>query len=201
MNEQELILVIDDDPELLRTITGHLNGRYAARVAKSGETGLRALGGGALPDLILLDIDMPGMDGYEVLRRVREDPRTANIPVVFLTGLQQERFEQLGINGGAMDFLRKPVTREVLLARIKNYLRMARAMQGAGGLDEERLKALKRPLTEMEWKVVRLMAEFYKDKEIASKLNISVSRVKQLVPSILDKLELEERGEIRTYLK
>lgn len=203
MEEEKRILVIDDDPSFLKCVSEYLNGHYAVSVAKSGKAALRLLGQGSCPDLILLDIEMPGMDGYEVMKCLKDDPQTKRIPVVYLTGLHQEEYETKGIDSGALDFLRKPVSSQVLLVRIHNYLEIARALrsEGRGELDEERLDGLPRPLSSRELETARLMARFYTNEQIAGELNVTVSRVKQLVAGVLDKLEIEKRSDIRKYFK
>lgn len=78
------------------------------------------------PDLILLDVLMPEMDGFEVFRRLKNEPRTAHIPVIFLTGVAQANAEELGLNMGAADFIAKPFRTAVLLARVRNHLELVR---------------------------------------------------------------------------
>lgn len=118
------ILVVDDTIENLEFLASILSedGHKVRRVT-SGEAALRAARL-RLPDLILLDIKMPGMDGYEVCRRLKEDPLTFRIPVLFVTALGEEEDEARGIELGAIDYIRKPINPTILRTRVKNHLQL-----------------------------------------------------------------------------
>ena len=117
-----VILVVDDTPENLSLMSGLLSDQYIVKVAPSGARALKIAHGERLPDLILLDVMMPEMDGYEVCRQLKADPATAGIPVVFLTAKVQVEDEQHGFNLGAVDYITKPVSPPILLARVKTHL-------------------------------------------------------------------------------
>lgn len=201
MEECNLVMVIDDDAELLKEMASALEGFYEVSLAKSGETALRLLEREPLPDIILLDIDMPGMDGYEVMRRLRAWEKTAPIPVIFLTGLPDEEIESICLRLGAADFIRKPPNPENLRTRLDIRLGDVRKFREKGGLDEEKLRALPRPLVGRELEVAKLMAGFYTDEKMAEMLCLSLSRTKALAASVRDKLGLEKKDDIRRYLK
>lgn len=116
------LLVVDDTPDNLALMSELLKEDYKVRVANSGERALKLLASGTLPDLILLDIMMPGMDGYEVLRHLKANPATRDIPVVFLTAKTETEDERIGLELGAVDYLTKPVSPAILQARVKNHL-------------------------------------------------------------------------------
>jgi response regulator RpfG family c-di-GMP phosphodiesterase len=116
------LLVVDDAPENLSLLNGLLKERYRVRIATDGESALRIAASEAPPDLILLDIMMPGMDGYEVCRRLKRDPGTMNIPVIFLTALSEIEDERKGLELGAADYIVRPISASILLARVKNHL-------------------------------------------------------------------------------
>lgn len=124
----EWILVIDDDAGNLKAASHILRkSNMRSSCVRSGEEALRFLNGGArCPDLILLDIHMPGMDGFETLGRIREDPATASIPVVFLTADEDSGSETRGLQAGAMDFIKKPFVPEVLLTRVRHIIDLTR---------------------------------------------------------------------------
>ena len=125
---KEWILVVDDNDVNLKTANGILlqNGMRSSCV-KSGEEALRFLDGGKrVPDLILLDIHMPGMDGFETLRRIRETPATTSIPVIFLTADDDTGVEARGLKAGAMDYIKKPFVPEVLLTRVQHMIDLTR---------------------------------------------------------------------------
>src|SRR5277367_2277334 len=119
---QKLILVVDDTPTNLGVITGALKDTYKTRVATNGEKALSIAGGEEKPDLILLDVMMPEMDGYEVCRRLKADPATREIPVIFLTGQVGEDEETKGFEVGAVDYVHKPFSPAVVKARVQTHL-------------------------------------------------------------------------------
>jgi CheY-like chemotaxis protein len=117
------ILVVDDTPDNLFLMNGLLEDRYEVVQAPSGQAGLQVVMSDNPPDMVLLDIMMPDMDGYEVLRRIRQHPPTANIPVVFLTALATEQDQRLGLDLGALDYLTKPVDPELVVQRVEAHMR------------------------------------------------------------------------------
>ncbi len=124
-NPQEMtILVVDDTPFNLTLMSAVLKKAYRVVVAASGEDALQMLATGPVPDLILLDIMMPRLDGYEVCRQLKADPRTANIPVIFLTANVSSDDEEKGFELGAVDYITKPISPRVVLARIKTHLQL-----------------------------------------------------------------------------
>jgi chemotaxis protein methyltransferase CheR len=120
--EKATILVVDDTPENLTLMNSLLKDDYKVKVANNGEKALRIAASDSPPNLILLDIMMPGMDGYEVCRRLKSDPRTLNIPVIFLTARSDMEDEQKGLELGAVDYIIKPISPPIVMARIKNHL-------------------------------------------------------------------------------
>ena len=118
------ILVVDDTASNLELMIGLLQDDYRVKVADSGE---RALGLAQLappPDLILLDIMMPVMDGYEVCRRLKANPQTADIPVIFFTAMSETEDETLGLELGAVDYITKPISPPIVRARIRTHLQL-----------------------------------------------------------------------------
>ena len=120
--EKQTILVVDDTPDNLRLMSGVLKDGYKTKVANNGERGLAIAAAAPLPDLILLDIMMPGIDGYEVCRRLKKDPVTAEIPVIFLTAKTEVEDEQQGFDVGCVDYITKPISPPIVLARVKTHL-------------------------------------------------------------------------------
>ena len=116
------VLVVDDTEDNLLLMTALLEEKYQPLLASSGKEALAIIMSQAPPDLILLDIMMPEMDGYEVLRRIRQHPPTAAIPVIFLTALSTVEEEQLGLDLGAVDYITKPISPPLLLARVHSHL-------------------------------------------------------------------------------
>jgi putative two-component system response regulator len=107
LKEKATILVVDDTPDNLALMSGLLKEKYYVKVASGGEKAIKIAQSDNPPDLILLDIMMPEMDGYEVCRRLQQDPKTRNIPVIFLTAKSQPEDEAMGIGLGAVDYIIK----------------------------------------------------------------------------------------------
>ena len=125
-DERQTVLVVDDTPENLEVIGGLLSPTYRVKVANSGERALRAADAWPYPDLILLDVMMPEMDGYEVMRQLKASPLTDDIPVIFVTALTADEDEQRGLELGAVDYVTKPVRPAILMARVQTHLELRR---------------------------------------------------------------------------
>ncbi len=127
-SSKHIILIVDDSAENLHVLSELLRPQYRVLAANSGEGCLRVANGREKPDLILLDVMMPGMDGYQVLARLLENPATRDIPVVFLTAMADAGDEERGLKLGAVDYITKPITPAVVLARAHTQLeaKMAR---------------------------------------------------------------------------
>ena len=121
-NEKHTILIVDDTPENLGLMNGLLKGLYATRIATGGHRALKAALIEPYPDLILLDINMPDIDGYAVCRQLKAQPQTEHIPVIFLTAKTAIEDEQAGFDAGAVDFITKPISPPTVLARVKTQL-------------------------------------------------------------------------------
>jgi putative two-component system response regulator len=121
------ILLVDDAHENLTLLTELLMPMYEVRAVTSGERALKAAQGPPRPDLILLDVMMPGMDGHEVLQRLKADGRTASIPVLFVTAMDSSADEERGLQSGAVDYITKPIKPAIALARIRTQLELKMA--------------------------------------------------------------------------
>ena len=116
------VLVVDDESVNIDLMVGLLKEDYRTLVAKDGEQALRRAGGSPRPDIVLLDVMMPGMDGYEVCRRLKADPATAAIAVIFVTAMSDVGNETAGFALGAVDYITKPISPPVVQARVKTHL-------------------------------------------------------------------------------
>ena len=116
------VMVVDDTPMNIQLLVNALQDTYRMRVANGGRQALAIAGSDDPPDLILLDIMMPEMDGYEVCRRLKQNPQTMHIPVIFVTTRSDPEDEAFGMNLGAMDYISKPFSIPVVKARIRTHL-------------------------------------------------------------------------------
>ena len=125
--KRHTILIVDDTPQNLTVLGELLQPHYRIRAANSGERALRAVTTPPRPDLILLDVMMPGMDGYEVIARLRENAETSDIPVIFVTAMDASEDEEKGLRLGAVDYITKPINPAIVLARVKTHLELKQA--------------------------------------------------------------------------
>lgn len=116
------VLVVDDTPDNLTVMSSLLKGHYKVRVANNGERALKFARSEPRPDIILLDIMMPGLSGYDVIRELKSDVTTRHIPVIFLTAMSSAEDERLGLELGAADYITKPISPSVVLARVRTQL-------------------------------------------------------------------------------
>ena len=131
------ILVVDDTSDNLFLMSALLEDEYEVATASTGQEALQIAQSDEPPELILLDIMMPGMDGYEVLRRLRKDRATASVPVIFLTALSSIEEEQFGLDLGAVDYITKPISPPVVLARVHVHLERSRNARRLQALSEK----------------------------------------------------------------
>lgn len=129
MEEKKLILVIDDEPVNLRLASSILSDDYNIRTATSGAEALTLMQTAPMPDLILLDVMMPKMDGYHVCRSLKSRPQTGDIPVIFLTGQTQATDETQGFEVGAVDYIHKPFSVAVVKARVRTHIMLREARE------------------------------------------------------------------------
>jgi putative two-component system response regulator len=125
---RQTVLIVDDTAANLMLMNNLLKERYLTKVANSGEWALQILTDDhMLPDLILLDVMMPGIGGFETCRRLKSNPKTAGIPVIFLTAKAEIEDEQTGFDAGAVDYIVKPISPPIVMARVKTHLKLKAA--------------------------------------------------------------------------
>ena len=159
----ETILIVDDTPENLIILSEILKPFYKVKVANSGTKALNLIASGDIPDLILLDIMMPEMSGYEVCKKLKKDPLTRTIPIIFVTALNDCEDEAEGLGLGAIDYITKPVHASIVLARVNTQMTLLQYQRNLEQKLEERTEEI--VLTRME--VIRQLgrAAEYKDNE------------------------------------
>jgi sigma-B regulation protein RsbU (phosphoserine phosphatase) len=122
LREKKVVLLVDDEAANIQIVNSILKDEYKVRVATSGFKAMELVSATPVPDLILLDVVMPGMDGYEVCTRLKTSPETRDIPVVFLTGQTEATDETKGFELGAVDYIHKPFSPAVVQARVHTHL-------------------------------------------------------------------------------
>ena len=138
-SERQTILIVDDTPANLTLLSEILKNGYRTKVALDGERAIMLAASASPPDLLLLDIMMPEMDGYEVCRRLKADPQTRDIPVIFVTAMGEVEDEAKGLDLGAVDYLTKPVNAAIVKARVRTHLALS-----------EQARELRRLVTRLE---------------------------------------------------
>lgn len=197
--EEYRILCVDDDINMLNTVEDILiNSGYSVSLAKSGKQAIEFIKKGIAFSLILLDVEMPEMDGYETIKQIKGTDSAKDIPVIFLTAKDEPDFEIKGFEYGAADYITKPFVKSVFLARVKNRI-TAPSRQKA--IENENLDRLKNILSDLELKVAEYISEGLSNQEIADKTSYSYGYVRRVVSSILEKTGMKRRSDIRQYLK
>jgi putative two-component system response regulator len=143
------VLIIDDTPDNIDVIAGILRPFYRLKAALNGERGLAIARMTPAPDIILLDVMMPDMDGYEVLRRLQSDPVTRSIPVIIISALSEYEDEYKGLELGAVDYITKPVAPRIVEARIRTHLALYRQSMELERKVHERTEELQRTRLEV----------------------------------------------------
>ncbi len=179
------ILVIDDEPDLRKILADTLTSHgYVVETAENGVEGLRK-GALFLPDLVLLDIMMPEMDGFSVYDRLRERPAGLTCPIIFLTARREIADKLHGFEQGAVDYITKPFHMKELLARVKVHLGEAQPPKGD----------VSNPMTDRELEVVRLLASGRTYKQVARALDLSQSTVRNHLHNVYRKLDVVDRAQ------
>ena len=122
--EKKTILIVDDKPENISVLAAILKETYRIKIAANGKRALELAASDSKPDLILLDIVMPEMDGYEVCKHLKENPDAANIPVIFTTALEGHKDEEKGLQLGAEDFINKPYSPAIIKKRVATHIEL-----------------------------------------------------------------------------
>ncbi len=137
IEKQYKILIVDDEPVNLKTLGNLLKEDYEILIAKDGEQALVHAFDEEPPDLILLDIMMPGLDGYEICRIFQTEQKTQHIPIIFVSALSEEVDEAKGLEMGAVDYITKPISNSIALARVKTQLKLKRAYEELKAANKE----------------------------------------------------------------
>ena len=189
----QTILLVDDTPFNLQILEGVLEDAYQVRLAGSGEEALQAAATEPAPDLVLLDVHMPGMDGFEVCRRLKSDPRTRALPVIFVTAAGEVEDERRGFDVGGVDYIVKPVRAPIVRARVRTQLALAdqnhelerKVQERTLELNETRLQIIQRLGRAAEYKDnetgMHVLRMSYYSRAIARALDLPSAEVETLL--------------------
>jgi len=204
MKEKTWIMVVGDNPMYLNMIEEATGEYYNVMLATSGEQALRILQRSKVPELILLDIVMPGISGYDTYRHIYDKAELSGIPIIILTGRTEKEAEVAGLKMGAQDYITIPFDRENLLIRIclcvkngqrKRQLHIFEPL-GQSQVGEDQSTILSKELTPTERKVAELIILGCDNRETALRLRYSPAYVKNLVTIVYDKLGVRNRCEL-----
>ena len=176
--QKATVLVVDDTPENIDILAASLQDNYVIKVALRGEQALAIARSSPKPDIILLDVMMPNMDGYEVCRRLKSDPLTASIPIIFVTAKHSIPDEEKGFELGAVDYISKPISPPSVKARVKTHLALYDQNRQLALKVQERTKALQ----ESKLRIIHHLgrAVEYKDNETGAHV-IRMSHITRLI--------------------
>lgn len=204
-NEPKQLLLIDDDPNLILLVQDYLEFQgYGVMTADNGQEALDLLQE-QVPDLIICDIMMPEMDGYEVVKRIRQDSRVSWIPVIFLSAKGQTTDRVKGLSTGADVYLVKPFEPEELVAQVESSLKQANRLihksRSESSPQQGELISISSDvtLTRTETKVVQLVAQGLANREIAENLEVSQRTIESHVSNMLNKTRLHNRTELARW--
>ena len=180
---QKKILVVDDEPVNLKGVQQILQEHYQLVFAPNGDKAIEAAHK-HLPDLILLDIQMPGMNGYEVCEKLKADPSTREIPVIFLTSMSEVADEARGFDVGAVDYIQKPVSAAILLRRVETHLSLMRIL--ADIVERKRTENRLRELSaSLERRATELQDSVKEKEAMLQEIHHRVKNNLQIVSSLL----------------
>ncbi len=201
--ERKQLLLIDDDPNLVLLVKDYLELRgYTVITAKNGRDALKVFEKD-IPNLIICDVMMPEMDGYTFVKKVRENPQTSWLPVLFLSAKGQIQDRVIGLSKGADVYMVKPFEPDELVAQIEASLKQSKRMRQSQGPDLGSAVSIQVPfdvdLTPTEQRVIQLVAKGMSNKEIADELKVSQRTIESHVSNMLGKTGLHNRTELARW--
>ncbi|MEN9871842.1 MAG: hypothetical protein RLZZ171_2834 [Cyanobacteriota bacterium] len=201
--DNKKLLLIDDDPNLILLVKDYLEFRgYNVDTAENGREALELLDN-LVPDMIICDVMMPEMDGYTLVKHIRQEPVTNRIPVLFLSAKGQSQDRVKGLNEGADVYMSKPFEPEELVAQVESSLKQIKRWESGRpkGLDGAPTIVVPHnvELTPTETKVVQLVAKGMANREIAHQLNVSQRTIESHVSNMLNKTSLNNRTELARW--
>ena len=210
MENKNAVLLVDDDPSLLKSVGEILKNDYAVSGVKSGREALNILETGYIPDIILLDIDMPGLDGFETFAMIREMEDMPDVPIIFLTGVTALEARIKGVELNAEDYITKPFVKEILMGRMKYFLEKSKRLRElnikekdkqASVINEVIFEQAAANLSGTEIKILRLIVLGYSNLEISDALCYANSYVRKVISTIYEKKHVSNRKELKRLLQ
>lgn len=203
-SEQATILVVDDTPENIDLLVEILKADYKVKAARNGEQGLKIARLASPPDLILLDIMMPDIDGFEVCRQLKEDPITCDIPIIFVTAKITTDDEIQGFELGAVDYITKPISPPVVLARVKTHIALHDQNRELGRqvreqtrtINDTRLKIIQRLGRAAEYKDDNTGMHVIRMSHYSRVLGLAVGMSESMADMLLDAAPMHDIGKI-----
>ncbi len=201
--DNKKLLLIDDDPNLILLVKDYLEFRgYNVVTAENGREALEVIDQN-IPDMIICDVMMPEMDGYSLVKHIRQEPHTNTIPVLFLSAKGQSQDRVKGLNEGADVYMVKPFEPEELVAQVESSLNQIKRLSQGRIMGKDGGSTIQVPnnveLTPTELKVVQLVAKGMANREIAEKLNVSQRTIESHVSNMLNKTSLNNRTELARW--
>ena len=181
--EKQAVLVVDDTPANIQILMETLKHEYRIIAAVNGERALQLAASTPPPDIILLDVMMPEMDGYEVCAKLKSDAKTRDIPIIFITAMSDTKDETRGLELGAVDYITKPISPPVVMARVKSHLELKQAreiLKNQNVILEQRVEERTKEVLELQKSEFDLRVA---KEKVENELNIAAQIQKSILPS------------------
>ena len=199
--EKQTVLVVDDTPANIKVLMETLKEDYRIVAAVNGERALQLAASDSNPDIILLDVMMPEMDGYEVCAKLKADAKTRDIPVIFVTAMSDTQDETKGLELGAVDYITKPISPPVVSARVKNQLELKQAreiLKNQNLILERRVSERTREVLELQQSEFDLRVA---KEKVENELNIAAQIQKSILPSSFPAYPDRKEFELYAFMK
>ncbi|MGD9410816.1 MAG: SpoIIE family protein phosphatase [Desulfobacterales bacterium] len=199
--EKQTVLVVDDTPANIKVLMETLKDDYRIVAAVNGERALQLATSDPNPDIILLDVMMPEMDGYEVCAKLKADGKTRDIPIIFVTAMSDTQDETKGLELGAVDYITKPISPPVVSARVKNHLELRQAreiLKNQNLILEQRVEERTREVLELQKSEFELRVA---KEKVENELNIAAQIQKGILPSSFPAYPDRKEFELHAFMK
>jgi serine phosphatase RsbU (regulator of sigma subunit) len=199
--EKQTVLIVDDTPANIKVLMETLKGDYRIVAAVNGERALQLAASEPTPDIILLDVMMPEMDGYEVCAKLKADSKIRDIPIIFVTAMSDTQDETKGFELGAVDYITKPISPPVVLARVKNHLELKQAreiLKNQNLILEHRVEERTREVLELQKSEFDLRVA---QEKLENELNIAAQIQKSILPSSFSAYPDRKEFELNAFMK